>query len=552
MLGSADIFLFEGFRLDRGCLFRVDQAGNAIPVPLGSRALDLLGLLAGRPGELISKDEIMTAVWPRTVVEENNLTVQISALRRVLDVGRPQGSCIQNVPGRGYRFVASVTRAERAARRLGSVSGDRDGGPVPENARPYPSRMGYIPSDIPATERPLLRPPDKPRVAVLPFANMNGDPIQEVIADGVAEDIMTALSRYPSLFVIARSSCFTYKGRVVDVRQVGRELGVRYVVEGILRKMAHRVRVTAQLVEAEAGKSIWAERYDRDLADIFAVQDEISQAVAIAVVPSIADAERCRAMRRPPGTLDAWGAYQRGVWHLGKFSIEDAVHAEKYFERAIELDETFAGGHSGLAWAQLVAASNFQTRALFEAQQLAEASARRAMALDVADADAHASLAHALEFRGDVEGALAEAERALALTPNLAEANEKLGTVLTMSGRTAEGFAALTRSIELDPRGPRLKMRLLQLTVNRYISREYEAAVETAKRAIRFCPDYPFTYRWLVAALGQLGRNAEAKRAMMQAIAIAPTSFAIPRAPWMPPDDHAHMVEGLRKAGWQG
>jgi adenylate cyclase len=218
----------------------------------------------------------------------------------------------------------------------------------------------------------------------------------------------------------------------------------------------------------------------------------------------------------------------------------------------MELDETFAGGYSGLAWAQLYAASNFQTRGLFEAQQLAEASARRAVALDVADADAHASLAHALEFRGDLEGALAEAERALALAPNLAEAHEKLGSALTMSGRTTEGFAALGTSIKLDPRGRRLVMRLRQLTVNRYISQEYEAAVEAGKDSIRFYPDYPFTYRWLVAALGQLGRTAEAKRTVMQAIAIAPTSFDIGRPPWMPADDYAHMLEGLRKAGWQG
>src|SRR5262249_35988711 len=158
-------------------------------------------------------------------------------------------------------------------------------------------------------------------------------------------------------------------------------------------------------------------------------------------------------------------------------------------------------------------------------------------------ADGHASLAHALEFRGDLEGALAEAKRALALAPNLAEANEKLGSALTMSGRLEEGFVALGTSIDLDPRGPRVAMRLLQLTVNRYSSREYEAAAEAAKHAIRFSPDYPYPYRWLVAALGQLGRTAEAKHTVMQATATCPTSFDIPRAPWMPTDEHAHMLE---------
>jgi len=547
---DSDIFLFEGFRLDRGGLFWLDQAGIATPVALGSRALDLLGLLVSRYGELISKYDIMQAVWPRTVVEENNLTVQISALRRILDAGRTQGSCIQNVPGRGYRFVASVTRAEPAFRSSDSVSGDGIGEPITKNA--YWGGTVYTSLGASVAKRPVLQLPDKPSVAVLPFANIPGDPVQEVIADGVAEDIIIALSRYRSLFVIARSSSFTYKHRVVDVRQVGRELGVRYVVEGSVRRAGHRARVTAHLAETEAGKHIWAEHYDRDLSDIFVLQDEITQGVTIAIVPAIADAESHRAIRKPPRSLDTWGAYQRGLWHLGKFSAKDAAIAERYFKRAIELDETFAGGYSGLAWAQLVAASNFQTRALSEAQKLAETSARRAVTLDAAAAEGHASLAHSLHFRGELEGALAEAERALALAPNLAEAHEKLGSTLTMSGRAEEGFAALGTSIKLDPRGPRLVMRLHQLTVNRYISQEYEAAVEAAKRTIRFCPDYPFTYRWLVAALGQVGRTAEAKRAMMQATAVAPTSFEIARPPWMAADDYAHMLAGLRKAGWKG
>ncbi|HEY1431782.1 MAG TPA: adenylate/guanylate cyclase domain-containing protein, partial [Stellaceae bacterium] len=170
-----------------------------------------------------------------------------------------------------------------------------------------------IPEPPPASPQPLPLP-DKPSIAVLPFTNMSPDPDQEFFAVGIAEDVITALSRYPSVFVIARNSCFTYKGRAVDVKQVGRELGVRYVLEGSLRKSGTRIRVTAQLVEAEGGKHVWAERYDRDLAEIFAVQDEITEAVTIAIAPAIADAERQRAMRKPPENLDAWGAYQRGLW----------------------------------------------------------------------------------------------------------------------------------------------------------------------------------------------------------------------------------------------
>jgi adenylate cyclase len=179
--------------------------------------------------------------------------------------------------------------------------------------------------------QPSLTLPDKPSVAVLPFTNMSGDPEQEFFADGIAEDVTTALSRYPSLFVIARNSSFTYKGRAVDVKQVGRELGVCYVLEGGLRKAGNRIRVTAQLVEAETGKHVWAERYDRALADIFALQDEITEAVTIAIAPAIAQAEQRRAMRKPPESLDAWAAYQRGLWYSSKATGEDNALAQRFF-----------------------------------------------------------------------------------------------------------------------------------------------------------------------------------------------------------------------------
>src|SRR5215471_18751679 len=203
--------------------------------------------------------------------------------------------------------------------------------------------------------------PDKPSIAVLPFANMSSDPEQEFFADGIAEDVITGLSHYASLFVIARNSCFTYKSRAVDVKQVGRELGVRYVLEGSLRKAGNRIRVTAQLVEAETGKHVWAERYDRDLADIFALQDEITEAVTIAVTPAIAEAEQQRAMRRPPGSLDAWAAYQRGLWHMGKATAANNALAQKFFHEAIDLDPTFSGGYWGLGAAHYYASYVFPT-----------------------------------------------------------------------------------------------------------------------------------------------------------------------------------------------
>jgi adenylate cyclase len=402
---------------------------------------------------------------------------------------------------------------------------------------------------------PALALPDKPSVAVLPFTNMSSDPEQEFFSDGIAEDIITALSRYPSLFVIARNSCFTYKGRAVDVKQVGLELGVRYVLEGSLRKAGNRIRVTAQLVEAETGNHDWAERYDRDLADIFAVQDEITEAVTIAIAPAIADAELHRALRKPPGSLDAWGAYQCGLWRMSKESAEDYALAENLFQRAIDLDPNFAGGYSGLAFALHQAASVFQTRSLQEAQSSAEALARRAVALDAADGEARLCLGFILRVRGDYEGALAEIERALAISPNLAGAHAERGAILIFSGRPKEGLTALQTCIRLDPRHPTMARSLLHVTIGFYFCREYEAAVEAAKRAIRSYPEFPLVYRWLTAALGQIGRIKEAGEALEKAIGVAPASFDMyvrKRVPWMRPEDHAHMLDGLRKAGWEG
>jgi adenylate cyclase len=329
---------------------------------------------------------------------------------------------------------------------------------------------------------------------------------------------------------------------------------VRYVLEGSLRKGGNRIRVTAQLVEAEIGNHVWAERYDRDLNDIFAVQDEITEAVTTAIAPTIAEAERQRAMRKPPESLDAWGAYQRGLWHLSTGSAQDNVLAEKFFQRAIDLDPLFAGGYTGLAWALNQAWGLFRTRSYAEGQSAEEAAARRAVALDGGDGEARSRLSFALIWRGDHQGARAEAERALAITPNLASAHGALGVALAYSARPKEGLAALETCIRLDPRQPNLRGRLSQVAIALYFCREYEAAVEAAKRAIRSFPDYSAPYRWLTASLGQLCRSEEAKEALERAIAVTPASFDMVvrnRSPAMRPEDHAHYLDGLRKAGWR-
>jgi adenylate cyclase len=470
----------------------------------------------------------------------------VNVAARLEALAAPGGICVSRVVRDQVRDKLDFAFEDAGEQRVKNIA---------RPLRVYHVRPGELADEEMSAAQPPLALPDKPSLAVLPFTNMSGDPEQEFVSDGIAEDVISALSHYPSLFVIARNSTFTYKGRAVDVKQVGRELGVRYVLEGGVRKAGNRIRVTAQLIEAETGNHVWANRYDRDLADIFAVQDEITHALTTALTPAIADAELRRAIRKPPESLDAWAAYQRGLWHLSKANSEDDTIAQNFFRQAIDLDPTFAPGYSALALAQLQAAAIYQKLTLAEAQSSAEALARRAVSLDGADAEARSCLGWALQARGELDGALVEIERALAMSPNLAVAHWQRGATLIFSGQPMKGLDALETCIRLDPRDPFMSVRLLHIACGLYFAREYEGVIEAAKRLIRSYPDFPMIYRWPAAALGQLGRTAEAKEWLEKAISYAPAAFKMyvhNRVPWFRPEDHAHLVEGLRKAGWEG
>jgi adenylate cyclase len=352
------------------------------------------------------------------------------------------------------------------------------------------------------------------------------------------------------LFVIARNSSFAYKGKSPDVRAVGRELGVRFVLEGSVRKAANRVRIAGQLVDATSGAHVWAERYDRDLADVFAVQAEIAEAVAAAISPAVASAERQRARRKPPGNLNAWEAYQRGLWHLCQVTADDNQAAQEFFRQAIGLDPTFSGGYTGLSEALDRAAVVWHTRELAEAQRLAEEYARRAVSLDGNDAYAHVCLASALVMRGDCRGAREEAQRALALNPNEPDAYGALGCSFLYDGEPEKGLVGLEENLRRDPFGPVSSARRNQIAVAHYLRGDYEAAVVAARRAIRLSPSYSGCYRWLAAALGQLGRIDEASEVLAETAAFG--SHVHQRPLWLRPEDYEHWLEGLRKAGWQG
>jgi TolB-like protein/DNA-binding winged helix-turn-helix (wHTH) protein len=330
-LDSAEILLFEGFRLDRrgGGLFQLDQAGVATHVAIGSRALDLLGFLAEHPGELVSKDAIMDAVWPGTAVEEGNLTVQVSALRRILDENRDRGSCIQTVPGRGYRFVAPVTRKNGAALPLPRPpSGNGSDGLIAEIGEPRNPKasaatgprdryrgwraivaviaaLGLFATVVaiwnwrsPWFGDPRVMPP-RLSIVVLPFTDLSEDRKQEYFADGITDDLTTDLSRITGMFVISRNTALTYRNKPIDTKQIGRELGVRYLLDGSLRRSGNQVRVNAQLIDTENNGHLWAERFDRDIGDVFALQNEITSRIAVALNLELIGADAARPTVRP-------------------------------------------------------------------------------------------------------------------------------------------------------------------------------------------------------------------------------------------------------------
>jgi adenylate cyclase len=295
---------------------------------------------------------------------------------------------------------------------------------------------------------------------------MSGDIEQEYFADGVADDIITELAHDRSLFVIARNSSFAYRARAVDVRQIARELGVRYILQGSVRRGADRLRITAQLVDAETGSHLWANRYDRPLQDLFALQDEIALAVTKAISPAVAEAEQRRALRKPPESLGAWEAYQRGLWHAMKFSADHIEPARKFLDRALALDPTLASAHAVLAWLYVIESNAYGLRPLQEAALLEAERARMAVNLDPNDAYAHGVLAFGLLTSNEIEAALDHAEVAISISPSCAIAHETKGLILSFSGQPAKGRESLLLAMLHDPREKRQISSLIGMTLD--------------------------------------------------------------------------------------
>lgn len=493
--------VFGPFVLDPGAgtLFR-----NAEPVAVGYRALRLLAALVARPGEVIGKAELMDAAWPGMAVEEGNLTVQISQLRKALGPTADGGEWIATIARVGYRFTGAID--ERGdAKRL----------PLPV--------------------------PDKPSIAVLPFVNLSNDPEQESFADGLTEDLITDLSRISGLFVIARNSSFAYKKKVMDVRAIADDLGVRYLLEGSARRAEGRVRINAQLVDATSGDHLWAERFDRDVKDIFAVQDEVTGKIVQALLGQL----RTPPARNRPKNLEAYDLCVRAR-KLMDDAPQAAQEAHLMLTRAVALDPDYAEAYRWLAmnhWMGWVHSDGPTDAGRIAALGLA----RKAVAIDPNDAGCRWILAYLLAYERNFAEADQEFAKAIELDPNEADTWAALSDITILAGRIDEGIEHIGKAFRLNPYPA--SWYYLTLGQALYAARRYEAAIETLRRDETYRTS---SRRFLAASLAQLGRLDEARTEAELFLVGNPHFTTRHWAATEPFRDAAtlkHFVEGYRKAG---
>jgi TolB-like protein len=499
-------------------------------VPIEPQVLDLLQYLIRNRGKVVSKDELITAVWNGRIISESALSSRITAVRQAVGDSGAQQRLIRTIARKGFRFVGEI-REEQAC---GGSS----------FAKP-PLQM-----TVTASQPPL---PDKPSIAVLPFQNLSGDLEQEYFADGVVEDIISALSRMRWLFVIARNSSFTYKGRTVDVKQVGRELGVRYVLEGSVRKSANRVRITGQLIDASTGAHVSADRFDGDIEDIFDLQDRITSTVVGAIGPKLEQAEIERARRKPTESLDAYDYFLRAMASFYQRSRKANDDALQLFYKAIEFDPDFATAYGMAAWCH--AWRNLNGWTTDRSKEIAEGArlAWRAVELGKDDAVALARGGHALALIvGDLDSGVAFIDRALLLDPNLARAWYAGGWVRAYRGELEMAIEHQARAMRLSPLDPNLFLMKVGTAFAHMLADRFDEASSWAEGAFREEPNYHPTAIVTAASNALAGRLQEAGHAMERLRQIDPTlriSNLKDRHPIRRPDDLTKFVEGLRKAG---
>jgi TolB-like protein/Flp pilus assembly protein TadD len=518
----ATIHQFGPYRLDteNEMLFRESE-----PIALGRRAVTLLRLLVEQAGTPVSRDALMEAGWPGLAIEESNLTVQIAALRRIFSETDGGASWIETLPRRGYRYVGPPLTAEIGADPLAS--------PVTSN---------------------------RPSLAVLPFLNLSGDAGQDYFSDGIAGDIIAELSRFRSLFIVARHSSFACAAKTSDIKRVGRELGVKYVVEGSVRKTGSRVRVTVQLLDATSGYHLWAERYDRELEDIFALQDEIVRAIAAALPGRLEEAGREIARRKPTASITAYDLVLLGNERWRQLTVKSMAEAREYFRAAVALDPQYAQAHVNIAWT--IVCDEFLESPT--SADLDKALCEIETALDIDDGDAwtHGVFAQLLFLRREDHRAEFHFGRALALNPNDADVAAVFANILVYWGRWREALGWIGAAKRLNPFPPNLYHWYHALAL--YSGQEYEQAIMALLEARSLDR---WSHGLLAACYAQMGRLDEARseadifvreryREMNASGTIPPANtldlVRVRAERYRNPLDRDHFLDGLRKAGLLG
>lgn len=518
-----DLFRFRGFLLDRrgGGLFRRDDGGGRTPTPVGARALDVLGTLVERAGDLVTRDEIIAAVWPETVVEDNNLNMQIAALRRVLDDGATTPSCIQTIARRGYRFVAPVVR-ERRATPL----------PVQPSQCPEPNAPAYHvdskPRSRPGIRRPILRiaavltllivadlawqtKPDwlsgtsaVPRlsIVVLPFTNLAADPAQQYFADGITEDLTTDLSRLADMSVISPDTAFTYRGEPVRAKQIRSELRVRYILDGSVQRAGDHVRIDTQLIDTDTDTNLWAARFDRGISDLLAVQSEITERIAVALDLKLVASAAARRTEHPDA-LDHIFRGRAAIYRPASRQNFAAAIAE--YEQALASDPHSVEAQSRLSTALSSRVLDNMSDTIGPDLEQASRLAEQASAAAPESPLVHFAKAQLLRAQHHCKAAISEYEAVLAANRNVLAAVSNIGRCKIYLGLMDDGVALEEQAIRLSPRDPFLGVWYFRIGQARLLQARTDEAIRWLEKANNQNSAYPFAHVWLAAAYGLKG-----------------------------------------------
>src|SRR5580658_5577559 len=501
------------------------------PVHVEPQVFDLLVYLVNNRDRVVSKDDLIASVWGGRIVSDSTLTSRINAVRNAVGDCGEDKKLIRTIARKGFRFVGAVHM---------QPSGDEP-----------PHFTNPPPNEIQEQSRLALPLPDRPAIAVLPFINMSGDSEQEYFSDGISEDVITALSKLRWFFVIARNSSFIYRGKAVHMKQVAEELGVGYVVEGSVRKAGNSVRITVQLNDVATGSHIWAERYDRSIADVFAVQDEITEAIVAAIEPQVYAAESFRAKRKPPDSMDAWDLVMRALSHYWRVTRQDNVVAQALLEKAIAIDPNY-----GQALGVLATSHTFSAHMGWEdmatAAPIAERAAASAILADREDPWAHFALGGVYLFARRFDDSLADFEWALRVQPNFWLARGYYGLALAYCGRWEEAAAAVQRALRLSPRDPLAAVYSGIASYAQFVGRNYDEAMRLAREGVRQRADFVGAHRVLTAAAGMAGQADIAKAALQKLRHAQPNislGWIAKQMPIQHDAEREHYLEGFRRSG---